>query len=271
MRQVLIILLLFSAMPSTKAQQVTFNLFHENKADGFILYANNGEWYPVSISLDLETTNMSFTGGDKKIFVIPAKNGKFKIGELTIEKPDARYKLGYNYKYTMGDVTVNNYDKSFVYDLPFAKGKSFHLYQGYNGSLSHSGENAIDFTMPEGTEVLAAREGTVVEAVQNNKEGCPMKECEQYNNYVTILHADGTFANYSHIKHNGAKVKLGQSVKKGDVIALSGNTGWSSGPHLHFVCFTAAFGKRNSFETRFRINNGEVVSLKEGNTYTRNY
>ncbi|WP_309997394.1 M23 family metallopeptidase [Chryseobacterium sp. 2987] len=49
--------------------------------------------------------------------------------------------------------------------------------------------------------------------------------------------SDGTFAQYYHLKENGVKVNLGDQVKKGDVIALSGNTGWCNGPHLHFVCY----------------------------------
>lgn len=255
-----------------QAQTIAFKMFHENKNGGLILYASNQEWFPVSISLDLDMTNMNFSEGDKKIFVIPAKSEKFKVGEVNTDKANARYKFGYNYKFTMGDVTITNYDKLFEYDLPFQKGKSFKLYQGYNGSFSHQKENAIDFTMPEGTEILAAREGIAVEVVQNNNQSCPKEECKQYNNYITLMHPDGTFANYSHLKYYGAKIKLGDAVKRGDVIAYSGNTGWSSGPHLHFVCYTGAFGKRNSLETKFRVDNGnQSAFLKEGNNYTRNY
>lgn len=247
-------------------------LFYETKNGGYVLYASNGEWYPVSISLDLDLTNMSFSGGSKKLFIVPSKNEKFRIGDITIDKDGSRYKFSYNYKYTMGDVSITDFDRSFEYDLPFQKGKSFRVFQGYNGSFSHQNENALDFSMPEGTEITAARDGVVVQVVQNNTRSCATEECKQYNNYVTILHSDGSFATYAHIKHNGSKVKPGDAVKKGDVIAYSGNTGWSSGPHLHFVCFTALFEKRNTLETKFKIDKGEqAVLLKQGNSYTRDY
>ncbi len=74
-------------------------------------------------------------------------------------------KFSYKYKTALGDITIKKYDTSFAYDLPFQKGKLFRVYQGYNGVFSHQNEKAIDFTMPEGTEILAAREGMVVQIV----------------------------------------------------------------------------------------------------------
>jgi len=86
------------------------------------------------------------------------------------------------------------------------------------------------------------------------------------------MHDDGTFADYAHIKHNGTKLNVGDRFKKGDIIAYSGNVGWSSGPHLHFVCFLAGFEKWNTFETKFRVGKGEnAVFLKEKEDYLREY
>lgn len=172
----------------------------------------------------------------------------------------------------MGDVTIKNFDKAYPYDLPFQKGQGYKLFHGYNGSFSHQGENALDFTMPEGTDIVAAREGVVVQVVQHNTESCAREECKKFNNYITVMHSDGTFAQYAHIKYNGAKFSVGDSVKKGDVIASSGNVGYSSGPHLHFVCFKGAFSNFETLETKFRIDTGERSSgLKEGTVYFRNY
>jgi murein DD-endopeptidase MepM/ murein hydrolase activator NlpD len=266
----LITLIALNIASAVKAQ--TVNIFYENKKQGHIIYAGNSEFYPVSISLNLELTNLVFSEGEATIFVIPPKSNKFKIGELTIMENGKRYNSSYTYKSAMGDVTISNYDKSFEYDLPFQKGKSFSVNQGYNGSFSHQNENAIDFTMPEGTEILAARDGIVVQVVQNNTESCAKETCKKYNNYITIMHPDGTFAYYAHIKYNGSKYKTGDAVKKGDIIAYSGNVGFTAGPHLHFSCFLPGFEKWKSIETKFRIDKADkVVALKEGNTYLRDY
>jgi murein DD-endopeptidase MepM/ murein hydrolase activator NlpD len=172
----------------------------------------------------------------------------------------------------MGDVTITNYDKLYQYDLPFCKGGAFRLNQGYNGQFSHRDENALDFTMPEGTEIVAARDGIVVQVETGNTEACPREECSKFNNYIVIMHVDGTFAKYLHIRHDGSTRRVGSPVKRGDVIAYSGNVGWSSAPHLHFVCILPAFGKSNSLETQFRIDTGNsAVLLQPGNLYSRAY
>jgi murein DD-endopeptidase MepM/ murein hydrolase activator NlpD len=267
-----IFILLFSWIyGSFIAEAQTLQMFHEKNNPGYTLYAGNPELFPVTVSLDLKLTNLGFSEGDKTVFVIPPKTEKFRIGELAPTDPKQRNSFSYNFKSVMGDVNAR-YDRSAVYDLPFQKGKAYKLFQGYNGRFSHQHENALDFTMPEGTELLAAREGLVVQIIQNNTESCPREECKKYNNYITIMHPDGSFANYTHIKLNGARVRTGDAVKRGDLIGFSGNTGWSSGPHLHFACFVAGLDKRNTLETKFRINNGDhAVVLSEGGTYERGY
>ncbi len=271
MKQVLFFILLsLSTTSALKAQSI--KLFNEKKDQGYVIYATNDELYPVSVSLDLELKNLLFSENTKKVFVVPAKSEKFKIGELTVSDIGRGYKFSYKYQYAIGDVTITNYDKAFLYDLPFPKGKSYTLFQGYNGKFSHQNENSIDFTMPEGSEVVAARDGIVVKVVKNNIESCQHEECKKYNNYIMIMHSDGTFANYVHIKYNGTNLNIGDTVKKGDVIAYSGNVGWTTGPHLHFVCFLGGFEKWNTLETKFRIDKGDnAIFLKEGNTYSRAY
>lgn len=260
-------LLLFTIAAYTQNVKLTT----ERKEDGAIIFASNPDPYPNSVEIKFDMTNMNFSEGTKNLFVIPARTEKVKIGELTMAERKA-YKYGYSYRTAMGDLSKMQYDKDYVYNLPFAKGKSFLLFQGYNGNFSHQNENAVDFTMPVGTEVCAAREGTVVQLVQGNSISCPKQECQQYNNYITIMHSDGTFGQYTHIQTNSSKLKVGDVVKKGDVIALSGNVGWSSGPHLHFVVFQGSFDKWKTLETKFRVEDGsKSIVLKEGISYTRNY
>ncbi|WP_051289125.1 M23 family metallopeptidase [Chryseobacterium daeguense] len=166
------------------------------------------------------------------------------------------------------------YYKNYAYELPYRTGKYHKVIQGYNGDFSHYGKNAIDFEMPIGSEVLASRGGIVVKIVKNYNQGCSSQECAKYGNYISILHEDGTRAEYYHLKHNGATVKVGEKVEKGYLIGYSGNTGWSSVPHLHFVCYSPpCFGMLGeTIKTLFRTGDGKRVEyLQEGKSYLKNY
>ncbi|MEU7514746.1 M23 family metallopeptidase [Streptomyces sp. NPDC042898] len=88
----------------------------------------------------------------------------------------------------------------------------------------HSGQ---DFAVPTGTPVKAAGTGTVVKAGPNGGGDGPA-----YGNAIVVKHANGTYSQYAHLSK--IKVNVGQKVAAGQQIALSGNTGNSSGPHLHF-------------------------------------
>ncbi|MEE9439237.1 MAG: M23 family metallopeptidase, partial [Saprospiraceae bacterium] len=146
--------------------------------------------------------------------------------------------------------------------------KSYRIDQGYNGRFSHHGDNALDFNLAIGDKVMAARGGTVVKLEQVNNKTCKSPSCKQYNNYLTIYHDDGTFADYVHLKYNGVLVNVGDHVKKGDLIAYSGNTGWSTGPHLHFMVYTYKDGQ-NTIKTKFATHSKNAVYLEEGKVYKK--
>ncbi|MEU7578833.1 M23 family metallopeptidase [Streptomyces sp. NPDC041068] len=108
---------------------------------------------------------------------------------------------------------VNNYTLSASFGLG-----------GSMWSHKHSGQ---DFAVPIGTQVEAVHSGTVVKAGPNGAGDGPA-----YGNAVVIKHSDGTFSQYAHLSQ--VDVHVGQNVTTGQRVALSGNTGNSSGPHLHF-------------------------------------
>ncbi|MER7778306.1 M23 family metallopeptidase [Streptomyces sp. NPDC048232] len=102
-----------------------------------------------------------------------------------------------------------------------------------NGGMwahKHSGQ---DFAVPIGTNVVATHGGTVVKAGGNGAGDGPA-----YGNAIVIKHGNGTYSQYAHLSK--VNVKIGQVVKTGQSIAKSGNTGNSSGPHLHFEIRTTA-------------------------------
>ena len=109
-------------------------------------------------------------------------------------------------------------------------------FQGINGKFSHTGvlAFAVDFDISVGTRVLAARGGVVASLESQFRKGAPRKELKVKSNFVSIRHDDGTYARYYHLKHRGVKVKVGETVEVGQWIGLSGNTGYTTGPHLHF-------------------------------------
>ena len=161
-----------------------------------------------------------------------------------------------------------------VYALPFQKGTSHILVQGYGGTISHLAgtdkEFALDFGMPEGTTVRAARAGQVIAIKDDsNRGGMDLAQFKYAANYVMIRHSDGTYAAYDHLKMNGALVRTGQMVSAGDAIALSGNTGMSSGPHLHFEVFVPLDSTRaKTYPVRFQTATGVQDRLIQGVTYT---
>lgn len=119
------------------------------------------------------------------------------------------------------------------YVLPFPVGNGYMCMTTWNTGPSHLGEFSygVDFAMQIGTQICAAREGTVVYIRKNYTD---RDNIAGHENYVIVSHTDSTFARYVHITQNGSRVNIGDKVKKGDLLALSGNSGSSGPPHLHF-------------------------------------
>ena len=149
-------------------------------------------------------------------------------------------------------------DSSYVYGLPFEKDKTHLVVQGYFGRFSHRNRIAIDFKMKKGTKVCAAKDGVVIRAVENNTRGGRSKKNRPYANLVVIQHANGERTGYWHLKHNGALVNVGDTVKRGQFIGLSGRTGYAAFPHLHFLAWK--FNEKGQWEqvpTRFLTSKGK--------------
>lgn len=143
-----------------------------------------------------------------------------------------------------------------VYTLPFEKGKTVFVVQGYESLFSHKGDYAIDFKVKEGTRIVAARDGIVVFARASNTGGGITKKYVGKGNGITIQHKDGTYAHYWHLQHNGALVSEGDTVLQGQVIGLSGSTGFSAFPHLHFEVTRERRISRDDFPVLFLTQKG---------------
>jgi murein DD-endopeptidase MepM/ murein hydrolase activator NlpD len=124
-----------------------------------------------------------------------------------------------------------------LYHLPWEAWSSHRCIQAGPGFFSHEGREvyAVDFAMPVGTPVLAAREGRVVLVKEDSDRGGSSKEYGPDGNRVIVLHGDATRAVYMHLRKDGAEVQVGEFVLRGTLIGYSGDTGYSTTSHLHFA------------------------------------
>jgi murein DD-endopeptidase MepM/ murein hydrolase activator NlpD len=151
---------------------------------------------------------------------------------------------------------------SYIYDLPFEKGTSHRVIQGYGGLFSHNHTAAIDFAMPVGTPICAAREGRIY-AFKEDRD-----EYHDKANFIIIHHDDGSFGCYWHLKQWGVLVKQGR-VEKGQVIGYSGKTGYTLRAHLHFsVKRKLAYEMDAYVKTKFNTSDG-VIFLSNGESYSK--
>lgn len=147
-------------------------------------------------------------------------------------------------------------DTSYVYALPYEEGKTFRVIQGYFSRFTHKERAALDFNMKRGTKICAVRDGVVVRVKEDGKKGGYNKKYRPEGNNIVIQHADGTRAGYWHLQYNGALVNVGDTVKKGQVIALSGKTGYAFNPHLHFLVWRSSNNSWQQIPTRFMTSKG---------------
>ena len=157
---------------------------------------------------------------------------------------------------------------TYIYSLPFDKGNRYKVVQGYGGLFSHKHIAAIDFNMPIGTPIYAARGGAIYSYKDDSNEGGFASKFKNKANYIIIKHDDGSFGCYWHLQENGVLVKKGK-VSKGQKIGFSGATGHVLKPHLHFSVKRRLNYKKDSFvRTKFITTSGTIL-LKNRRTYER--
>ncbi|HEU5125387.1 MAG TPA: M23 family metallopeptidase [Verrucomicrobiae bacterium] len=238
----------------------------QREGDVTRVYVQNQERTEVAMTFDFHVVNLKSTV--KFPYTATFAPGETEAFTLSPENAEKPWEYSFTNYYKLGSTVAVPDD--YVYSLPYAPGKAHKVTQAFGGSFSHKGSNkyAIDWKMPEGTTVYAARGGEVVKIKDDSDIGGGSLAYDRFNNYVLIRHSDGTLGHYCHLKKGGVKVVPGQIVHAGDPIALSGNTGFSSGPHLHFAVFKAVDGKhRESLPIVFKDASGENITLVEGRSY----
>jgi murein DD-endopeptidase MepM/ murein hydrolase activator NlpD len=253
---------------SSATRETLIRISTEREGTATHLFVENMQAAEVTVTFEMELTNLSADVPLPQTSTIQGKKRArlFKLSPIDLSRG---WSWTYTYYSTFGSTSAQH-DNTCYYALPYAPGKSYRVSQGYNGEYSHFGADqyAIDWRMPVGTPVHAARGGTVVGVKGDSSVGGDDSKYDWDANYVLIQHPDGTLGQYVHLMKGGAKVKLGQRVEAGDFIGLSGNTGHSTGPHLHFSVFKARDGKhRETIPVRYRSAESMLVTLEEGRAY----
>ncbi|MEM1319751.1 MAG: M23 family metallopeptidase [Bacteroidota bacterium] len=249
-----------------------FKITEEAQPDGSVqLYVLHQGFCPLTILLEFpELQNFEPSKPLPLHQVIHPKESKQPLLQLRRSSNKA---AGYRYSYSlgMGNEIDTKHDDQYAYWLPYPSGSKHMMGQGNNGRFSHNGINAVDFNMDVGSKVCAARGGVIVDFKESSNQGCKSASCQEMANFLLIYHDDGSFGHYGHLKQNGVLVELGQRVKAGEAIALSGNTGWSSGPHLHFEVYIPKGTQQMTLPIKFLLSNGKRSWLEEGEYYTANH
>lgn len=261
MQQLLIYILVCLFFNCSKSDNNRGNVtFKYTKDSVFVNYKNDIYCPGFTKIKNLTTDNL-------KYIQFKAKETK-TIAKFSLKEEDSfsilkKYQFKHYYGYY--EKQKQAYDTLFNYALPFPKGKQYKIIQGYNGNFTHNtnfSRYTIDFNLQVGDTITAARDGIIIKIVsRHNKQGTT-KKYRPFGNHLLVWHDDNTFSQYVHLKQYGSLVKVGDSVKENQPIAISGFTGLTTTPHLHFGVFKATKNGLESIPV--------VLNSIKGNHYKNN-
>lgn len=243
-----------------------------NTPEGALFVVRNGFHAPVELFLRFrQIRGYEYPDPDEPLrWVIPPVSERTLLTLVrngTAEAPAAEYE----YTYQIGDPRARH-SPARPYRAPFSVASAFPVTQAYPDIVTHStpgSYQAVDIAMPVGTDIVAARAGVVFDVASDNyRSGTDRERDGPAANVIKILHDDGTWAIYAHLNWNSIRVKPGDRVARGEYIGDSGNTGFSSGPHLHFAVLRNVGLMSESVPVRFEGVNSTMVAPATGSVLT---
>lgn len=236
------------------------------------LIANNRFHAPLEVTIQFtRIVGVAYPHPDQELrWVLPPRSDTTILSLPllgTVAAPDVRYDV----RATLGDPAAIH-QPTGPYRVPFALAQDFPITQAYPDVKTHTTPDsyyAVDVSMPVGTDIVAARGGVVIDVTGTNfRGGLDRARDGPAANVVRILHDDGTYAVYAHLNWNSIRVRAGERVQRGEYIADSGNTGFSSGPHLHFAIIRNVGMRSESVAVRFAGASSSAVTPATGNVLT---
>lgn len=213
-----------------------FKLSMRAQAGQQVVIAQNDGPAPILATVDLSKSENAIVDHVSPIVVVVKPQESIPIATVHGAVAGKGFRISTSYKFSIGVPDVIP-DPMVAYRLPFQDGQKIMIGQVLGGTITtHNAPDskyAIDFDIANGTPVLAARKGRVVDIDQGFTKGG--NDPSLRANHVMILHEDGTLGMYSHLSANRINVTLGERVETGALLGYSGNTGYSTGPHLHFA------------------------------------
>lgn len=245
-------------------------VYTKRQGERFLFYAQNKNIYPVTLTLELPKLQNFRTSKPLPLVLELSPYSTQQILSADVVNRKKRAGFTSRYSWVMGRLSARHSDP--LYRLPFSVGSAARVSQGFDGGVTHKGltRYAVDFQCPVGTKIYAVRGGKVIAAESSHNKGGFEKRFGDQANYIIIEHDDHTLGKYYHLKQYGVMVRVGESVRRGQFIGYSGNTGYTSGPHLHFSVSSVDPASKNlpiTLPFRFKTARGIVDRPSTGDVY----
>ncbi len=245
---------------------------HSFAGDSVELFARNDFLIPMEIFVVITSIRgLEFPATDRELkWVLPPRSDT-RLLQLDFLNNGAAPSLEYEVQYLTGDPDAQHRPTE-PYRVPVAISNNYQVTQAFPNVATHATPDsyfAVDLGLPVGTDIFAARGGLVFDVASKNFQGGldQVKDAPRAN-IIKILHDDGTYALYAHLNWNSIRVKPGDMVQRGEYIADSGNTGFSSGPHLHFAVLKNVGLSLESVPVEFMGANSKAVVAVTGKSLT---